>query len=87
MPSSRLIPITYYNASKEIRISAYADIIVIAKGYSIPGRSISRTSELKAAINEMLKASGPFLLNCLIDRDDEAMPMIPPGRHCDETMF
>ena len=29
MPSSRLIPITYYNASKEIRISAYADIIVI----------------------------------------------------------
>ena len=29
MPSSRLIPITYYNASKEIRVSAYADIIVI----------------------------------------------------------
>ncbi len=29
MPSSRLIPITYYNVSKEIRISAYADIIVI----------------------------------------------------------
>jgi hypothetical protein len=29
MPSSRLIPITYYNASKEIRISAYADLIII----------------------------------------------------------
>ncbi len=65
----------------------YPDFIVIAKGYNIPGRSISRVSELKVAINEMLKASGPFLLNCLIDRDDEAMPMIPPGRHCDETMF
>ena len=29
MPSSRLIPITYYNASKEIPISAYADLIII----------------------------------------------------------
>ena len=29
MPGSKLIPITYYNASKEIRLSAYADIIIM----------------------------------------------------------
>ena len=32
MPNSKLIPITYYNASKEIRLSAYADIIVFEPG-------------------------------------------------------
>ena len=65
----------------------YPDFITIAKGYGIPGRSISSSSELDAAISEMLEAPGPFLLNCLIDREDEAMPMIPPGKHCDDTIF
>ena len=65
----------------------YPNFIAIAKGYNIPGRNISSASELKAAINEILEAPGPFLLNCLIDREDEAMPMIPPGKHCDDTMF
>ena len=65
----------------------YPDFIAIAKGYNIPGRSISSAKELESAINEMFDASGPFLLNCLIDREDEAMPMIPPGKHCDDTMF
>lgn len=36
MPNSKLIPITYYNASKEIRLLAYADILVIEQTGRIP---------------------------------------------------
>ena len=32
MSNSKLIPITYYNASKEIRLNAYADIIIYEPG-------------------------------------------------------
>ncbi|MBQ7652149.1 MAG: biosynthetic-type acetolactate synthase large subunit [Victivallales bacterium] len=65
----------------------YPNFITIAKGYNIPGRSISSAKELRSAISEMLETPGPFLLNCLIDREDEAMPMIPPGKHCGDTLF
>ena len=65
----------------------YPDFIAIAKGYNIPGQSISSVKELESTIKEMFDVPGPFLLNCLIDREDEAMPMIPPGKHCDDTLF
>ena len=65
----------------------YPDFVAIANGYNIPGRNVMHASELKAAIQEMLKIQGPFLLNCLIDREDEAMPMIPPGMHCGDALF
>lgn len=30
---SRLIPVSYYNASQEVRLSAYADILLYQNGY------------------------------------------------------
>ena len=65
----------------------YPDFIGIAKGYGISGKNVASVSELDGGIREMLAAQGPFLLNCLIDRDDAAMPMIPPGKNCGDVLF
>ena len=65
----------------------YPDFVKIAEGYNIQGANVSSTAELEAAIRKMLRAKGPFLLNCLIDREDEAMPMIPPGKNCGDELF
>ena len=65
----------------------YPDFVAIAAGYNVPGRRIASAEELEAAIDEMLRTPGPFLLDCLINRDDEAMPMIPPGKNCDDSIF
>lgn len=55
------------------------DFITIASGYGIPGKKITRRSELKPAIDEMFKTDGPFLLEAVVGREDNVFPMVPPG--------
>ncbi len=61
MPSSRLIPITYYNAAKEIRISAYADIIVIEPARPEPILRCIRFGGYPEMVQAIMTRSTPAL--------------------------
>jgi acetolactate synthase I/II/III large subunit len=61
------------------------DFVTIAKGYSIPGKRVSRREELKDSLNEMLAASGPFLLDVTIDKEANILPMVEPGASVSEV--
>ncbi len=58
----------------------YPDFVTIAKGYLIPGREVYKKSELRPAIQEMLRTPGPFLLDVHVEYQDHVLPMIPPGK-------
>lgn len=58
----------------------YPDFVTIAKGYLIPGREVYKKSELRGAIQEMLRTPGPFLLDVHVEYQDHVLPMIPPGK-------
>jgi acetolactate synthase-1/2/3 large subunit len=55
------------------------DFVTVAKGYSIPARSVSEREELKSSIIEMLDAKGPYLLEIKIDNEANVLPMVEPG--------
>ncbi len=55
------------------------DFVKISEGFGVPGKTISKTSELKGAISEMLEHDGPYLLHVKVEKEENIFPMIASG--------
>ncbi|WP_343306112.1 biosynthetic-type acetolactate synthase large subunit [Chitinophaga niabensis] len=55
------------------------DFVQIAKGFFIPGRKVSERTEIEAAVKEMLDTPGAYLLECVVEQEDNVFPMVPAG--------
>lgn len=53
------------------------DFVAVAKGYNIPGRSISDRDDLPKALSDMLQTEGPFLLEVVVAKEHNVFPMVP----------
>ena len=60
---------------------------MIAKGYGIPYFALTDRKDLSAAVEQMLKTEGPFILECAIMEEDNVLPMTPPGMDIDKMML
>ena len=56
----------------------------IADGYSIPNELVEERKELAPALDRMLSAKGSYLLDIMVERDENVFPMIPSGAAVDE---
>jgi acetolactate synthase-1/2/3 large subunit len=63
------------------------DFVQVAKGYHIPGRSISKREEIKSALKEMLDTNGSFLLEVMVGKENNVFPMVPQGRGVAEIVL
>jgi acetolactate synthase-1/2/3 large subunit len=55
------------------------DFIMIAKGYGIKGKRLSKRVDIDDAIGEMLEYDGPFLLEVKVRKEGNVFPMVPAG--------
>jgi acetolactate synthase-1/2/3 large subunit len=58
---------------------ASPDFVQVAKGYKIPGQSISKRDDLKKALTEMLNTKGAYLLEVMVGKENNVFPMVPQG--------
>ena len=56
----------------------------IADAYSIPNELVQERKELAPALDRLLKAKGSYLLDIMVERDENVFPMIPSGAAVDE---
>jgi len=63
------------------------DFVQVAKGFGIPGKSISQRSELNAALEELLNTNGSFLLEVMVGKENNVFPMVPQGRGVAEIVL
>jgi acetolactate synthase-1/2/3 large subunit len=59
---------------------ASPNYVQVAKGYNIPGNSISKREDLKNALATMLNHKGSYLLEVEVGKEDNVFPMVPQGR-------
>lgn len=57
----------------------YPDLVQISKGFNIPARRITKKSELRDGIQEMLDCKTAFVLDVRIPYTQHVLPMIPAG--------
>jgi acetolactate synthase-1/2/3 large subunit len=55
------------------------DFVQVAKGYGIPGQSISTRDQLKNALSTMLNHKGSYLLEVMVGKENNVFPMVPQG--------
>jgi acetolactate synthase-1/2/3 large subunit len=55
------------------------DFVKVAGAYGIPGESVHNRSELGSAMTKMIDHKGPYLLEVMIEKEDNIFPMVPAG--------
>ncbi|MFC3023813.1 acetolactate synthase 2 catalytic subunit [Vibrio zhugei] len=55
------------------------DFVMLAKAFDIPGKTISKKSEVEPALREMLASKTAYLLHVDIDEEENVWPLVPPG--------
>ena len=65
----------------------YPDFVGIAKGYGCGAATVSKKSDLEAALQEMIDYDGPFLLDVEVPYQEHVLPMIPSQHTVDDMIL
>ena len=76
----------FYERNYEATPLVSPNFVKLADAHGIPGRAVSKRSELADAVNEARAAKGPFLLNFMVEKEDSVYPMIPAGKALHEMI-
>ena len=55
------------------------DFVAISKGYFIEASKVVKRKDLDSGIKKMLKHDGPYLLEVMIEKEENVFPMVPSG--------
>jgi acetolactate synthase-1/2/3 large subunit len=69
----------FYERNYEATPLVSPDFVKLADAHGIPGRAVSKRSEVEAAVAEARATPGAFLLNFMVEKEDSVYPMIPAG--------
>ena len=66
----------------------YPDFLAIARGYGVRAERVATPAALPAAIDRMLAdPDEPWLLDVIVERENDVFPMIPAGRSYRDVIF
>lgn len=55
------------------------DFVAIAKGYYIESKKVKKREHLDQAISQMLQHDGPYVLEVVVQQEENVFPMVPSG--------
>lgn len=55
------------------------DFVKLAEAYGAAGLRVTKKSEVRPALEEALRIPGPVMIDFQIEREENVMPMVPPG--------
>jgi acetolactate synthase-1/2/3 large subunit len=63
------------------------DYVKVAEGFGAKGYKASNLAEFEMAFAKALKDDGPVWIECLIDKEEKVLPMIPNGGTVDDMIL
>ncbi|MCC3144015.1 biosynthetic-type acetolactate synthase large subunit [Halanaerobium sp. Z-7514] len=63
------------------------DFIQVAKGYGIEGQTITQREDIKTALKTALEAKGSYLLNFIIEEEENVFPMVSAGGSLEDMIL
>ncbi len=55
------------------------DFVKLAEAYSVPAQRVTEREELNQALDNLLSAEGSYLLEVVVEKEDNVFPMVPSG--------
>lgn len=62
------------------------DFVALSKAFGADGTRVTCLDELDSALDAAFGSEGPYLVECLIDKDEFVLPMLPPGGSMDDII-
>ena len=62
------------------------DFVALAKAFGAQGARAETLDQLEAALETAFAARAPYVVECLIDKDEFVLPMLPPGGSMDDII-
>ena len=63
------------------------DFVGIAKAYGLASRKVTTRDQLEDAVQAMLDHKGPFVLEVVVEKEDNVFPMIPTGASISDILL
>ena len=63
------------------------DFIMIGKGFGIEGHKVEKREDLEKGVQQMIEHDGPYLLEVVIEKEDNVFPMVPTGASVSEVLL
>ena len=73
-----------FSSSEPERVTDY---VKVAEAFGATGFRCTTPAEFEAAMKKAMTVGGPVWIECLIDREEKVLPMIPAGGTVHDTMF
>jgi acetolactate synthase-1/2/3 large subunit len=70
-----------------VQLDTFPDPEKLAGAYGFPGRTVTRPSQLRQALEEAVKEPGPYLLNVQVTPFENVYPMVPAGGAVNEMVL
>jgi acetolactate synthase-1/2/3 large subunit len=55
------------------------DFIMVANGYGIKGKKVTERANLQDALKEMLESTDAYLLEVVVENEENVFPMVATG--------
>ncbi|HAS27934.1 MAG TPA: biosynthetic-type acetolactate synthase large subunit [Dehalococcoidia bacterium] len=62
------------------------DFVKVAEAYNIPGITVKNKIDVIPSIKTAMEAEGPFLLNFIVEPEENVYPMVPAGASLSEVL-
>ena len=62
------------------------DYLKLAEAYGVKAWQISKPEEAKALVSKALQHPGPVVVECIVDPEENVLPMVPPGGKPNEML-
>lgn len=76
----------YHKHYSNTVLNRKTDFTAFAKALGADGEQVATPEELDAALTRAFQTEGPYLIDCLIDKDEFVLPMLPPGGCMDDII-
>jgi acetolactate synthase-1/2/3 large subunit len=55
------------------------DFVQVTRGFGIPAEKVEAREELNKSIERMMEHDGPYLLEVVVEKEENVFPMVPTG--------
>jgi acetolactate synthase-1/2/3 large subunit len=62
------------------------DFVKLAEAFGAKGERVTSPEELDKALEKAFSSNGTYLVECMIDKDEFVLPMLPPGGSMDDII-
>jgi acetolactate synthase-1/2/3 large subunit len=69
----------FYNKNYVATPLTCPDFVKVAEAYGIAGLRVKRREEVRPAIEQAMAHDGPFLIDFMVEPEENVFPMVPPG--------